>query len=463
MNILFYNWAPVNSSGIGGGVAVYLRNLLNYRELLSCGGKVSVLTSGYYYDDTLKPYIRKEQIEYKDVESYTIVNSPIPAPMGILSAKYLNKVIADTVSMSVFDEFIMEHGPFDVIHFQGLEGLSPNVLSLKEKYPNTKFIKSIHDYSTICPIVRFWKNDNTNCIVNNQLEDCCSCKMFAEILPLRYYLKAREGRASFIEKLILKLLKNANGFYFRYLMSISEKQELNKLYNAFRIYSVTNINRYTDKVLAVSKRVKEIVESYGYNKEKTVVSYIGTKVAESAIGKLSNKCGDCSLTILYMGYASVEKGFHFLINALSSLDNSIACNIRLKFASKMSDSERQKLESLGEKFKDIVIYDGYTHSDFSIICKDVNLGIVPPLWEDNLPQVTIEMIANGIPVLTSHNGGAKELNDHSDFVFYNEEDLIEKITKIYYNPVLLTDYWEYSKKLTTMHDHILQLLNIYTQ
>ena len=69
--------------------------------------------------------------------------------------------------------------------------------------------------------------------------------------------------------------------------------------------------------------------------------------------------------------------------------------------------------------------------------EDVNLGIVPPLWEDNLPQVAIEMISNGIPVLTSMNGGAKELNSHVMFRFHTEKDLLEKIKKNKFKPLFV--------------------------
>ena len=109
----------------------------------------------------------------------------------------------------------------------------------------------------------------------------------------------------------------------------------------------------------------------------------------------------------------------------------------------------------------MIIYNGYTHADFPEIFKGVNLGVIPPVWEDNLPQVTIEMIANGIPVIASSNGGAKELNDHPAFVFKDKSDFISKLEDIYKKPSILTDYWKYSKKLTAMSDHINQLKEIY--
>lgn len=91
----------------------------------------------------------------------------MPAPLGIVPSSVLKDIMEDTKCKDVFNKFVEEHGPFDVIHFQTLEGISPNVLSLKEKYPNTKFLHSIHDYGLFSPNVKFWKFGGVNCVTDN--------------------------------------------------------------------------------------------------------------------------------------------------------------------------------------------------------------------------------------------------------------------------------------------------------
>ena len=54
----------------------------------------------------------------------------MPAPLGIVPSSVLKDIMEDTKCKDVFNKFVEEHGPFDVIHFQTLEGISPNVLSL---------------------------------------------------------------------------------------------------------------------------------------------------------------------------------------------------------------------------------------------------------------------------------------------------------------------------------------------
>ena len=48
---------------------------------------------------------------------------------------------------------------------------------------------------------------------------------------------------------------------------------------------------------------------------------------------------------------------------------------------------------------------------------DVDLGVVPHLWEDCYPQVTVEFVCNGVPVIVSNLGGAKEVSSQPDFEF----------------------------------------------
>lgn len=238
----------------------------------------------------------------------------------------------------------------------------------------------------------------------------------------------------------------------------------NKTLTEYRNLCVNSINKYIDVELAVSNRVAEIAKSFGIDKNKLRVSYIGTKVADTQIPPHVNNGNTKDFTILFMGYLNKVKGGIMFLDAIEHIPLFEARGICIKIASKICDKQlRERVEELSYRFKKLTIYNGYSHEDFPTIFKDVDLGIVPPLWEDNLPQVAIETIANGVPVLTSCFGGAHELNSHPEFVFNDREDLTEKILKIAKTPSLLIDYWKYAVKLTTMKMHIEELCKIYNE
>jgi len=99
-----------------------------------------------------------------------------------------------------------------------------------------------------------------------------------------------------------------------------------------------------------------------------------------------------------------------------------------------------------------------------ILLRNKNLGIIPVLWEDNLPQVAIEMTAYGVPVLASDLGGASELCNSNLFIFRGGDvkDCIDKITYFSDNPDKLDEYWKHYKKLTTMKQHMTEIMEYWS-
>ena len=177
MKILYYNWIQFdNKDNIGGGVNIYQRNLIDYL-VNNTDYEIYFLSSGWKYNPFKKqPYIKPTDNIFKDkCKSFEIINSSIMAPAFAI---YMNpeRFITDCESVDIFDEFIQKYGKFDVIHFNNIEGMSVNILKLKEKYPDTKFIVSLHNYQPICPLVQYFQNHN-ECICNdfNNGKECLQC------------------------------------------------------------------------------------------------------------------------------------------------------------------------------------------------------------------------------------------------------------------------------------------------
>ncbi len=467
MKILYYNWIQFdNPQNIGGGVNVYQNNLIDYLTKHS-NNEIYFLSSGYFYN-ALKntPYIRKTKNCFSPAcQSFEIINSPIMAPAAIIHTN-INIYTNDTISYNIFDKFIQKYGPFDVIHFNNLEGISINVLKLKEKYPLTKFIVSIHNYQPICSLVQYFQNHN-KCICenfnngtecpkcfegkNNKKIYCHRCKAFYQ------YLFPKCKFISFILTTISKPFR----FRYKKYININPLQKT-EYYQQYRQHNIEYLNKYTDIILAVSERVRQIMISHGIIEKKIKTSYIGTKIAEKACYHSSapqNKI----FTIAYLGYARIDKGFFFLIDALKQLDKDIAKKVNIVLAVKDLNYEQYSKEL--QNFNNITIYNGYTHTELPSILKNVNLGIVPVLWEDNLPQVAIEMVALGVPILCSSLGGANELCKCDKFIFKGGDttDFLKKLKTLEQNKNLLDLYWRNHRPLTTMQAHTQELMSLYNQ
>jgi glycosyltransferase involved in cell wall biosynthesis len=459
MKVLYYNYVPLGQKGVGGGIAVYLNNLFGYLiDHPEFGIEPIYLSSGMIFERGGGMYIQRDK-DWNGIENYVLVNSPIIASQ-IEATSSLNELINDRSIIEMFDKFLAEHAEINVVHFHSFEGITTQVLKLKEKYPKIKFIHSVHDYTVLCQNAKFWARWGENCLHSIKKGQCQKCLGYYQVIP-REEVLARRYNWPEIHKynhIWMRIFKKLKLFYCESIKTSSSFQTL-------REHNVAMINKYSDLELCVSNRVKQILEDAGVKSKKTITSYIGTKVAENCNYTNRTPIETPIFTILYMGYASAAKGFYFVMDAFEDMAmkyKTLCKTISLRFASKISDpSLYSRIEALKKDFHSVEVYPGYTHSDFPVIMNNVNLGIVPPLWEDNLPQVAIEMIANGIPVLTSRNGGAQELNSHPCFRFNNQADFEEKIFKMLNDRSILTSYWQYCSKLTTMENHVKQLKKLY--
>lgn len=457
--ILIYNWVPYdNPWNAGGGVTVYCRNLIN--QILEKNPEVNiyVLSSGFAYDATsLETYIRKIGSHDKNVHQYEIVNSTVPAEQSNLFVNPSAAIESEELK-ETFDTFIKRYGPFEAVHFNNIEGLSLDVLDLKEKYPDTRFIFSIHNYVPMCVHGFYYdRYRHCNCNPNHTGEDCMKCtrvNMRTKLADATYE-RALFGNAP--EKCYSKA-KWVKTFGFARL---DEDTDADHILD-FSKTAIEKINKNCDQILAVSRRVYEIAEENGFDADKMSVSYIGTKVAEKQIGHSAYAAED-GLKIVFLGndINYEEKGYPFLLEALSKMPLKYSSKIDLVFT--VRQKEHADIYSMLKNFRSIKVYVGYIHTDLPRIFKGCNLSLVPVLWEDNLPQIAIESVAYGVPVLASSAGGPSELTDSPLFRFEggNEDDLLEKIMHFVDNPADLAEYWKHHHGLVTMDKHWNEMIEVY--
>lgn len=471
LKVLYYNWSDYRSPR-GGGVTVYLKNLLaalaDSKEI-----RPVFLSSGEVYSPfSSEPYIRPVSCgDNQNFPAYELINSPVPAPASQLANNlhsYLN--LTDSRVLELLCKFIEEQGGFDVIHFHNLEGLPLNVLKIKEYFPETKIVLTLHNYFPFCPNVQlFQHHKESSCHSFCGGLECGRCRnkklkpdWFVEPLK-RWFVAGSPWLKGLKPWLSLKSRKLAEQ-----LLSYQQQRNSPQKFKDFRRLNVAYINRYVDKVLAVSGRVREIAEHYGINPALLELAYIGTDYAGIVpFPKPALSAPDQEFTIAYLGYARVAKGFYFLLSALEQLPPETAAKINLRFAARYIGEavEPTRLEQLRQKFHRLEIADGYRREDLPKLLDGVDLGVVPVIWEDNLPQVAIEMAAHGVPVLASDFGGVSELSSSPYFIFQgnNQQDFIARLLFLMNHRELLSDYHRQRRPLITMPQHIEQLLEVYRQ
>ncbi|WP_447864114.1 glycosyltransferase [Kluyvera sichuanensis] len=467
MNILYVNWVPSRFfHSKGGGVSLYQRNIIDV--MIKNGHNVTYLTAGYIYSFfSPRTKVRKiKSILFDKLNEYEIVNSKIMAP-SFHSFDEVDKYFSEIESRDIFLNFIREKGGFDVIHFNNLEGFPTTWLDAKYEWPNTKFILSLHNYFPFCAQVNLWYQDKENCFDFDNGNKCKNCNVFkvnVSIIKVEIMVEDLLGDRAITYKL-KRLMYPAKKIVHKF---ISKKENISLPDHKMRREKfVRSINEHFDAVLAVSGRVKQIALNMGINKEICHVSYIGTKHAEKMNEHVVIKRKVPGVfTIAYLGYMRFDKGFYFLLDTLEKLGENTAKKISIVLAAPITDLQSyEKLMSMKNKFNSIIVHDGYKQSDISEILKPVDLGLVPVMWEDNLPQIAYEFVSNSVPVLASDLGGASELNSSDEFRFRagNSESFIMKLEAILSSEVLLDSFWTnfHREKVKTMEEHADELISQY--
>lgn len=468
MNICYYNWATITENKIrGGGVDIYQRNIINNIALKD--GNVFFISSGLSYSPPFKKsfFIKKNNF-------ITIYNSKTIAPAMFSFGSQEQNQEEDTEN--TFIEALTTLGHIDIIHFNNLEGIPVHILKkIKEKFAHIKIIFSMHNYYALCPQVDLFFADTENCTDFENGLRCLHCakKKSNTLVKANYFITDFLSKHSINENSstydkATKATRKISQLIFK--RKIKKEREILP-YNLFsdrRNFFVDTINKYCDLVIPVSQRVEEIFISHGVRKEISKVIYIGTthskyfsKTKDRPFLKFNNQ----KMTICYLGYMRKSKGFHFLLDAFESIDKDIIKNINLVVAAKKNTQLFSRLEDISRSFNSFQYHDGYNHDNISEILKDVDVGLVPPIWEDNLPQVAIEMHCRHIPILTSNLGGASEIhnrNNHFTFEAGNVSSFKKKL-EFLYNQAELIDFNYFNNSLPpiSMAKHIEILKNEY--
>jgi len=86
-----------------------------------------------------------------------------------------------------------------------------------------------------------------------------------------------------------------------------------------------------------------------------------------------------------------------------------------------------------------------------------DVSVVPVLWEDNLPQIAIESVCHGVPVLSSQMGGAPELSKNNAGLTFPAGDIVaccQILSRLVQDRTALMDYWLDMSYPPTMQVHV---------
>jgi len=396
-----------------GGITNYVRNISE--SLVAAGHEVTVI---YSNDNGSK----------KDYIFNTISIDTKMQAFGLTS-------VVSNSDIAKLEKIIRDETP-DIIHVHMMINLPIKVLEMFKKY--AKLVISLHDYYYVCNRIVLMKSDGTNCIDSNENRDCNSCIQRHEAIGNRYW------------RFINKKVKNL--FYKDSFSPSSGHHE--------RFIVGKKMFKEADLLIAVSNRVREIYQNNGFVNEKFVVNHIGNYTAEEDFRSLFEgrklKGPNGIIRFGFLGNLNYHKGSNILLELIKNTVHEF--HIYGRVAPNVLDEI---------KVNETAIYHGeYKHTDLPTILKDIDFGLVLPVWEDNAPQVIFEFLNAGIPIIGTKKGGLPDfINDKNGKLFgVSENDIVEM--KKYINSDELIDFYnivinkiEGTKKANQHSKEIIELYN----
>lgn len=390
-----------------GGITNYVRSLANEQvksgdDIVVVGGKDSNFSSDEYC------------FRYVEYNSFFLKPFSLAMKKNFFSYRQIKKII--------------KHEMPDIIHIHMMLDIDLRLADflIKNKF---KYIVSLHDYSYICPRIRMFKNDNP---CKNIGEECLKCANFTE-------------QNIFINK-------------FFNLLKIDRNRFKNKSKNFQKMYLMNKkLLENANLLLPVSNRVKEIYMQSGIHNDY-VVLHIGNLTANNFQKYKRKPIKKKKIKVLFLGNFSKIKGGEEFVNITNDLDHR---KFEFYFLGRCSDNEKAIM-----KVNKIINKGSYKQSELSKILQDYDLGCVLSIWEDNAPQVVMELLNNNVPVIGTKMGGIPDfIEDNVNGFLYDPYDnnsyrkMIQKLQKI-----TLSDIQQLKENIvstTTTSEHYSQLEQIY--
>lgn len=359
-----------------GGITNYVRSLA---EMQVKKGYEVVVVGGKDSRATDLPF---KYVQYHDfyVKPYTLRENK-----SIFAYKRLEKIIK-------------KENP-DLIHIHMVLDADERLYKILDKY-KIKYLVSLHDYTFLCPKIQMFR-DNHPCEKVSE-----NCKYCAHFLEQRFFLKKMSD--------ILKIDKKIGKKHSPKFLTMYEHNK--KLLEG------------ADLLLPVSNRVKEIYEKSDIKNDYKVL-HIGNITANSFKKyEIKKQKDESKIKVLMLGNFSNIKGGNEFVKIANKLNDKF----EFYFLGRSSNEEKEKMKN-----NNIIDKGEYKQKDLPKLLKEYDFGCVLSIWEDNGPQVVMELLNNNIPVIGTEMGGIPDfVRDGENGFLYNPyskesfDDLIKKLENL---------------------------------
>jgi len=333
------------------------------------------------------------------------------------------------VMEKLFEE-VLELWQPDIVHFHNLVGLSLSLPAIAKEF-GAATVLSAHNYWTICTRDDLFTPAEKVCAGPEDGTPCAACT----------------GNPHLVDAYRMRTAR-----------------------------SLHILNESLDLIIGVSSRVKEILRRAGVEENKIIVQHIGSRAAEKiweTVGSRRRAEGPTSRPVrfAFVGTMLPRKGAHVVIEAVKLLLDKRGEFVVHMHGGGLAASYKQRLDSLmasePQLAECVQFKGGYFQQQLPDVLREIDVAIIPPVWEDNGPQTVMEALAAGVPVIGANIGGIPDFvhHGHNGFLFTagNPTELASVMRTLIDDPSIIDTLKSAIREPISMARHARELQKIYAQ
>lgn len=449
-----------------GGLVAYVEDLS--AEQLRRGMRVSYFFSGRYFRWPRGPRLKRWN---KDgVEMLEVVNSPL-YDHGRQPRLELSEPGVEDIFRRVLEELRPE-----VVHVQELAGLPSSLLEVARS-AGLPVVMTLQDYFPLCSTFKLLDAAGQVCLRREIGADCLSA-LAAEDRPanllyegsLRHEIMNRRQLGSLPLKVREALADRVVGSWLARPSRRTRDGGTPPLRTDFQRRRELNVQRLNrvDRLLAMSSRVAEIYGDLGVDPERLQTMHLTLAHIEKLTPRRAGTSSPLRFATLGGG-ESPAKGSALLLQAGRQLARQAqAGSFRLLVFGKYDPA----FEAAAASTTEIELRGPYRPAELNDLLEEVDVGIMPSIWEEAYGYAGIEFIAKGIPVISNPIGGMRDYVRHEETGWLNattsSSGLAATMLELIRDPGRLASVSESTSRLRdelviTMADHADAVEGIYRE
>lgn len=272
--------------------------------------------------------------------------------------RYLPNLNLQNRYMAGFFSKIIKEEKIDIIHSHDSKTAIAAIMAAKKN--NIKSVTHYRDYWFCCPRSSLLKPNMTrceNCDIKN-LRDCYS------------------GLRLFWNSYKLEYLKKCHG-----------------------------ILKAADSKIAISNAVDGKLKMIGIDDAKIIPNGIDLSMFKNIKSRPEHNLRDTNIG--YIGSLSYNKGLQKITGIIKDV---LRVHKKAKFIITGDGELRNAIEKEFIKFKEMVIFNGQvSYEDMITVYNELDIVLIPSLWEEPFSRVAIEAMAAGKPIIAANTGGLNSI------------------------------------------------------